>query len=118
MRKWTKVLRWKSRRALICFFPRVERLFQLAGAIERRVATSRSRAEHLTQAVLAKAFRGELVPTEADLARREGREYESASELLRRITAERESGESLIGNSVRRRENRQPNAKSHRRKSD
>jgi hypothetical protein len=30
-------------------------------------------ADQLTQAVLAKAFRGELVPTEAELARRESR---------------------------------------------
>jgi type I restriction enzyme S subunit len=38
---------------------------------------------------LAKAFRGELVPTEAELARREGRTYEPASALLERIKAER-----------------------------
>ena len=41
--------------------------------------------ESLAQAVLAKAFRGELVPTEAELARRENRPYESAGELLERI---------------------------------
>lgn len=35
--------------------------------------------------ILAKAFRGELVPTEAELARREGRDYEPASALLERI---------------------------------
>lgn len=46
---------------------------------------TRLRAEKLTQAILAKAFRGELVPTEAELARREGRSYESASALLARI---------------------------------
>jgi type I restriction enzyme, S subunit len=39
----------------------------------------------------AQAFRGELVPTEAELARREGRSYEPASTLLARIRAERES---------------------------
>jgi hypothetical protein len=39
----------------------------------------------------AKAFRGELVPIEAELARREGRSYEPASALLERIRAERES---------------------------
>ena len=50
------------------------------------------RAEKLTQAVLAKAFRGELVPTEAELARREGRSYEPASVLLDRIRAERAAG--------------------------
>jgi type I restriction enzyme S subunit len=45
--------------------------------------------DSLTQAVLAKAFRGELVPTEAELARRERRDYEPASALLERIRAER-----------------------------
>jgi hypothetical protein len=37
----------------------------------------------------AKAFRGELVPTEAELARRGGRAYEPASVLLERIRSER-----------------------------
>jgi len=45
--------------------------------------------ERLTQIILARAFRGELVPTEAELARREGRDYEPASVLLERINAER-----------------------------
>ena len=40
--------------------------------------------------MLAKAFRGELVPTEAELARREKLSYESGAELLARIRAERE----------------------------
>ncbi|MBO0698441.1 MAG: hypothetical protein J2P46_08610 [Zavarzinella sp.] len=39
--------------------------------------------------MLARAFRGELVPTEAELARRDGRPYEPASALLDRIRAER-----------------------------
>jgi type I restriction enzyme S subunit len=68
---------------------RVEALFRLADAIEKRVALATARAEKLTQAILAKAFRGELVPTEAELARREGRGYEPASVLLERIRAER-----------------------------
>lgn len=68
---------------------RVEALFTLADAIEKRVAAATARAEKLTQAILAKAFRGELVPTEAELARRGGRDYESASALLARIRAER-----------------------------
>lgn len=70
---------------------RVEALFKLADAIEKRVSAARVRAERLTQAILAKAFRGELVPTEAELARREGREYEPASVLLDRIKAERKA---------------------------
>jgi len=51
---------------------RVEALLKLAEAIEKRVAAATARAEKLTQAILAKAFRGELVPTEAELARRGG----------------------------------------------
>jgi type I restriction enzyme S subunit len=70
---------------------RVEAMFKLADTVEKRVATSTVRAEKLTRAILAKAFRGELVPTEAELARREGRSYETGSELLARIRAERES---------------------------
>lgn len=42
----------------------------------------------LLQAILEKAFAGELVETEADLARREGRDYESASALLERISGQ------------------------------
>jgi type I restriction enzyme S subunit len=49
---------------------RVEALFKVADAIEKRVAAAAAPAEKLTQAILAKAFRGELVPTEAELARR------------------------------------------------
>jgi len=68
---------------------RVEAMFKLAEAVEKRVAAAIVRAEKLNQAILAKAFRGDLVPTEAELARREGRPYESASELLARIKSER-----------------------------
>lgn len=67
---------------------RVEALFKLAETIERRVAVARVKAERLSQSVLSKAFRGELVPTEAELARREGRNYESAGVLLARIKKE------------------------------
>ncbi len=69
---------------------RVGRLFELANVVENRVVGARSQGDKLTQSILAKAFRGELVPTEAELARREGREYEPASVLLERIKAERE----------------------------
>lgn len=65
---------------------RVEALFKLADAIEKRVQTATARAERLKQSILAKAFRGELVPTEAELARHDGRSYESASTLLDRIS--------------------------------
>ena len=64
---------------------RVEALFNLADTIEKGVAAAKIRADKLTQSILGKAFRGELVPTEAELARREGRDYEPASVLLERI---------------------------------
>ena len=70
---------------------RVEAMFKLADVVEKRVETTKVRAENLTQAILAKAFRGELVPTEAELARRDGQSYETASELLARIKSERVS---------------------------
>ena len=41
--------------------------------------------DRLMQSLLAKAFRGELVPTEAELAHRENRTYEPAIQLLERI---------------------------------
>jgi type I restriction enzyme S subunit len=68
---------------------RVEALFKLADTIEARVAAATARADKITQAILAKAFRGELVPTEAELARQEGRDYEPASALLARIRGAR-----------------------------
>jgi type I restriction enzyme, S subunit len=70
---------------------RVEALFALADKIEQRVAAATARAEKAPQAILAKAFRGELVPTEADLARAEGRTYETAEELLERVKADHQA---------------------------
>lgn len=68
---------------------RVDALFALADKIEARAKSAAARVEKITQAILAKAFRGELVPTEAELARQEGRDYEPASALLERIRGER-----------------------------
>jgi type I restriction enzyme, S subunit len=70
---------------------RVNALLRVDDAIENRVAKAASESGKLTQAILAKAFRGELVPNEAELARSEGREYEPASVLLERIREERKS---------------------------
>jgi len=47
---------------------RVNALFALADQIEQQVADATKRTEALTQAVLAKAFRGELVEREVDIA--------------------------------------------------
>ncbi|WP_301665301.1 restriction endonuclease subunit S [Methanoculleus frigidifontis] len=67
---------------------RVDALLALADQIEAKVAAAKERTEALRQSILAQAFSGQLVPTEAELARREGREYEPAAVLLERITAE------------------------------
>lgn len=64
---------------------RVDVLFKLADAIERRVAVATARVDRLNRAILAKAFRGELVATDANLADAEGRGYETAERLLARL---------------------------------
>lgn len=69
---------------------RVERFFVLADRLEARVQSARERVGDLTQSILGRAFRGELVPTEAELAEAEGRDYETASMLLERINVGRE----------------------------
>jgi type I restriction enzyme S subunit len=76
---------------------RVDALFALADSIERRLAVAIARTDKLPQAILAKAFRGELVPTEAELARTEGRDYEPAGALLERIHKERETAGPIAG---------------------
>lgn len=68
---------------------RVEKLFAFADQIEARLKHAQAHVDRLTQSLLAKAFRGELVPTEHALAEREGREYESAEQLLARIRDEK-----------------------------
>ena len=61
---------------------RVESLFHFADTVAKQIAAATEQEKDLTQSILAKAFRGELVPQDpAD---------EPASELLKRIAAERE----------------------------
>jgi type I restriction enzyme S subunit len=71
---------------------RVESMFGLADQIETRFAQARQQVDQLTPSLQSKAFRGELVPTEAELADLEERSFESAEELLARITATEEPG--------------------------
>jgi type I restriction enzyme S subunit len=65
---------------------RVESLFALVDRIEAQFVVGRKRVDSIAQSILTKAFRGELVPTEAELAKAEGRSFESAEELLTRIS--------------------------------
>jgi len=72
---------------------RVKALFVLADEIEARFSKGQTRVEQLLPCLLAKAFRGDLVPTEAEVARRERRSFEPASVLLDRIRGERAARE-------------------------
>jgi type I restriction enzyme, S subunit len=60
---------------------RVEKLFAFADQLEKRVQTAHTTLERLTPSILAKAFRGELVPQDPT--------DEPASVLLERIQAAR-----------------------------
>lgn len=60
---------------------RVEQLFTFADQLEAKVKTAQARIDQLTQSILAKAFRGELVPQDPN--------DEPASVLLERIKAQR-----------------------------
>lgn len=61
---------------------RVASLLALTDRLEARVAAASVQADALAEAVVERALRGELVPTEASIARREGRGYEPARALL------------------------------------
>jgi len=67
---------------------KIDELYKYADEIEAQIDFALKRTDTIKQAVLAKAFRGELVITEAELARREGRDYEPASALLEKIKSQ------------------------------
>ncbi len=60
----------------------VESLFALADTLEEKIESAKKRVDKLTQSILAKAFRGELVEQDPN--------DESAEKLLERIKAEQE----------------------------
>ena len=62
---------------------RVESLFALADVVEKQYHEAKRRVDRLTQSLLSKAFRGELVPQDPN--------DEPATELLKHIQAEREA---------------------------
>ncbi|MBS0513781.1 MAG: restriction endonuclease subunit S [Proteobacteria bacterium] len=68
---------------------RVESLFAFADRLEARLQTAQSATERLTPALLAKAFRGELVPQDPN--------DEPASELLRRLQQDAPSSSTRRG---------------------
>lgn len=62
---------------------RVELLFAYADRLEARLQAAQTASQRLTPALLAKAFRGELVPQDPN--------DEPAAELLKRLAAQREA---------------------------
>ncbi|MBB1351519.1 MULTISPECIES: restriction endonuclease subunit S [unclassified Pseudoalteromonas] len=65
----------------------VEQYFALADTLEKNLANAKQRVDNLTQSILAKAFRGELVPQDPS--------DEPADKLLARIKAARLEAEKL-----------------------
>lgn len=61
------------------FSERAAQISEAAASAHRRIAKS-------IHSISSKAFRGELVPTEAELARHEGHDYEDAESLLKRLS--------------------------------
>ncbi len=68
--------------AIESYLSRLDEAVQSLERVQRNLKRYRA-------SVLKAAVEGRLVPTEAELARREGRDYEPASDLLKRILAER-----------------------------
>ena len=67
----------------------IEKQFTRLDASVAALRRTRANLKRYRASVLHSACSGELVPTEAELARAEGREYEPADVLLERILAER-----------------------------
>ena len=65
----------------------VEQYFALADTLEKNLANAKQRVDNLTQSILAKAFKGELVPQDPN--------DEPADKLLERIKAARLEAEKL-----------------------
>lgn len=67
---------------------KIEELFNYADSIEKVVKESQERCEKMTQSILAKAFRGELVPQDPN--------DEPAIELLRKVKRENSDRSSYV----------------------
>jgi type I restriction enzyme S subunit len=64
-------------------------LLNVLEKVEARLSVATRALQSISDAILVKAFRGELVATEAEVARADGRGYESAESLLSRIQSDR-----------------------------
>ncbi len=75
-------------------------LLAIADRLEKRVILARECAEQLTSGILRRAYLGELVPTESELASASGTSFESGEQLLVRIKAEAAVAPSKTGRGV------------------
>lgn len=66
---------------------KVQTLLGFADSLEAAIEHARTALDRAPQTILQRAFAGELVTTEADIAAAEGREFESAEEMLLRVRA-------------------------------
>lgn len=69
----------------------IEKQFTRLDAATKALMRVQSNLKRYRASVLKAACEGRLVPTEAELARKEGRDYEPADKLLQRILCERRS---------------------------
>lgn len=69
---------------------------------------AREKLKRYRAAVLKTAVEGRLVPTEAELARAERRDYEPAQVLLRRVLSERQRGSQFLAHKRRSKLNQTP----------
>ena len=67
----------------------IEKQFTRLDASVAALKRAQAKLKRYRTSILKAACEGKLVPTEAELARHEGRDYESADQLLERILAER-----------------------------
>lgn len=78
-----------SRAQQLKVITKIEELFSELDAGVKELKAAQEKLKQYRASVLAAACSGKLVPTEAELAKAEGRSYESGVELLERILKER-----------------------------
>jgi type I restriction enzyme S subunit len=72
-----------------CIVAEIEKQFSRLEEAVANLKRVKANLKRYRAAVLKAAVEGRLVPTEAELARREGRGYETGEQLLARILTER-----------------------------
>jgi type I restriction enzyme S subunit len=78
-----------SRPVMECIVAEIEKQFSRLEEAVANLKRVKANLKRYRAAVLKAAVEGRLVPTEAELARREGRGYETGEQLLARILTER-----------------------------